>query len=317
MKSMLSMTCLLPGLVATAFAQPVPAGLTVSGRINTSIEHRSLPGRSVDGVFNNASRLRFVGREDLGDGRSAGFWLEHGFDADTGAASSASAFWNRRAWVSLAATGLGELRLGTVPSESYFATADDVSWHNHDTGVSADALYVIVARKLNKLAWTGRPAEGWRVDLGVSAGEGAPNAGRDLDAALWWQGAALDLGLGCERSRVAHQCALRATLPLGAVTLGGYLQRDDGGRRAGAGGRTAWRFAAMGRHGAHDLHLNLGGAGAYDTLPGSSARQATLAWGYTLSARTRVYALHTRLDDRAALYGGTLRALALGVRHNF
>lgn len=299
--------------VQTAGAQST---LTVSGRLNTTVEHRAVQGRSVTGVYNNASRLRVIGTEDLGGGLAAGFWLEHGFEADSGAASSASAFWNRRAQVSLAARGWGEVRLGVVTSESYFATADYVSFHNHDTGISADALYVIVARKLNKLAYTATPADGLRLDLGVSPGEGAPKAGRDVDAALWWKLPAVDLGLGCERSAVARQCALRALVPVGALTLGGYLQRDRDGKRAGLGTRSTWRLAAMWKLGAHDLHLNLGAAGAYERLPGSSARQATLAWGYALSARTRVYALHTRLADRGGLYGD-VRATAVGVRHNF
>lgn len=65
---------------------------------------------SADG--SSASRLGFRGIEDLGGGMRAGFWLESGMSADTGAVGAPSgAFFNRRATVSLMG-GFGEIRLG-------------------------------------------------------------------------------------------------------------------------------------------------------------------------------------------------------------
>jgi hypothetical protein len=57
---------------------------------------------------------------------------------DTGV--SASPFFGRQSEVNLSGA-FGTVRLGRWISESYFATADYVSMHNHDTGSSSDALY--------------------------------------------------------------------------------------------------------------------------------------------------------------------------------
>lgn len=62
------------------------------------------------------SRIGFRGIEDLGDGLSAGFWLESAILPDTGATQGG--FWGRRSTVSLAHRSYGEIRLGRdyVPS---------------------------------------------------------------------------------------------------------------------------------------------------------------------------------------------------------
>ena len=50
--------------------------------------------RSLTGNGLNSSRLGFRGVEDLGGGLKAGFWLEHGFNPDSGTQSDAARFWN-------------------------------------------------------------------------------------------------------------------------------------------------------------------------------------------------------------------------------
>jgi predicted porin len=47
-------------------------------------------------MLDNSSRIGIRGTEDLGGGLKAGFVLEHGFAADTGAAAG-STFWGREA----------------------------------------------------------------------------------------------------------------------------------------------------------------------------------------------------------------------------
>ncbi|WP_443586377.1 hypothetical protein, partial [Salmonella enterica] len=51
----------------------------------------------------------------------------------------------------------GTLRLGRFTSEAYYATADYVSLHNHDTGDSADIFYLPIAaitgRDRNKVGY--------------------------------------------------------------------------------------------------------------------------------------------------------------------
>lgn len=67
-----------------------------------------------DGTTNglNGSRLGFRGVEDMGGGLKAGFLLEEGVIADTGALGQGGRGFGRQAFVSLTRDGAGEVRLG-------------------------------------------------------------------------------------------------------------------------------------------------------------------------------------------------------------
>lgn len=71
--------------------------------------------RTLSSDGEGANQLGFRGSEDLGGGSTARFWLESQLFPDTGASGSSSLagqFFNRRAFVALANTKLGEVRLG-------------------------------------------------------------------------------------------------------------------------------------------------------------------------------------------------------------
>jgi predicted porin len=126
----------------TAMAQ---SSVTLYGRINTTVERQKVGDESVSGLYNNASRWGIRGTEDLGGGLKAGFTLESGFNSDTGTGSAwthptTGMSFARQSEVNLSG-GFGMIRLGNFVPESYYATADYISMHNHDTGSSSDALY--------------------------------------------------------------------------------------------------------------------------------------------------------------------------------
>ena len=77
---------------------------------------------------NATSRWGLRGSEDVGNGLSAGFWLESGYAIDTGAIISN--LFDRRATVSIGSSKLGELRLGRdfVPSYSNWSRFDPFSY---------------------------------------------------------------------------------------------------------------------------------------------------------------------------------------------
>jgi GBP family porin len=58
------------------------------------------------------SRWGLRGTEDLGGGLSAVFWLENGFNVDTGAFKNGGDLFGRQAWVGLSATQYGTVTLG-------------------------------------------------------------------------------------------------------------------------------------------------------------------------------------------------------------
>ena len=99
------------GISGGVQAQP---SVTVFGVVDTAWNHVSASGsgslnRILEGGNSN-SRFGFRGQEDLGGGLKAGFWLENGFNPDTGTSgatstnnidSAANALFGRRATVSL------------------------------------------------------------------------------------------------------------------------------------------------------------------------------------------------------------------------
>jgi predicted porin len=201
MKNKIALTALTALATLTAGSAFAQGSTEIYGRINLSAERQKLNGQTDTGIYDNSSRIGLRGTEDLGGGLKAGFVIEHGFSADTG--SAAGTFWGRESTVSLSGS-LGTLRLGNMPaSEAYFATADYVSMHNHDTGSSSDALYgfVAVGALQNTIAYTrgwccacsaaaARAPRGcrwwwWRCRRGRAAA--APRAGRRRGSAGGWR----------------------------------------------------------------------------------------------------------------------------------
>jgi predicted porin len=308
---------LAAAMALTAGVASAQSNVTVYGRLNLTIENQKVGIASARTVEqNNSSRIGFKGTEDLGGGLKAGFQIEHGFAPDTGAASQSS-FWARQSEVFVSSASAGTLRLGNFTSEAYYATADYVSMHNHDTGTSSDALYAYLGRNTNKIAYRAPElVKNLSVEAGVSLAESVVGAKRTTDIAVNYAIGGLQLGAGYEKNNKAHELALRALYEAGPFAVGGYVQRDK--NAFGAGSRTNLRLVGKYVVGSGDFHVNVGSAGKTGSIANSSALQYTLGYNHNLSKRTKVYAFFTKLDDSAAgLYGGDFRSVALGLRHNF
>jgi predicted porin len=301
------------------------SSVTIYGRVNVTAERQDADGKKTYQLVNNASRIGFKGTEDLGGGLKANFILEHGFNLDTGASSQGASFWKRQSEANLAG-GFGMVRLGNFTSEAYYATADYVSMHNHDTGPSSDALYAYVSRDTNKIAYRAPEfVKGLSLEGAVSAGEGAAKTTRSYDFAANYALGGLQLGAGAARNNAQEQFAVRALYEFGSVILGGYVQRDkEGYNPLGAqgnksfGNRTTYRLTGAYMLGSSEFHLNFGSAGDYSKVNSSSAKQFTVGYNYNLSKRTKVYGYYTKVDDSTAkVYGGDFSSIAVGLRHNF
>ena len=326
----------------TAMAQ---SSVTLYGRINTTVEHQKLGDNSATVMQNNASRFGFRGTEDLGGGLKAGFVLESGFSSDTGAA--ASTFFGRQSEVNLSGN-FGMVRLGNFFPESYYASADYVSMHNHDTGPSADALYVDpnwmgangkvdqdgrsgANGTKNKIAYRTPVMGGFWAEGSMSMHEKAAgtNNKNGYDLAANYNTGSLNLGGGYSRWDSNWQGSLRALYTFGQFTVGGYYQRND---ETLLGSRNNFRLSGMYALGASEFHLNVGRANSWSKLSDSAATQFSLGYNYNLSKRTKVYTYYTRINNsNNATYGyginGNLQgtqgagkdfsSFALGVRHNF
>jgi predicted porin len=310
------LAAVLAGLAATS-AQ-AQSSVTIYGRLNATVERQKLADGATRTVLqNNSSRIGFKGTEDMGGGLKAGFQLEHGFNVDTGTPSQ-SAFWARQSEVNVGG-GFGTLRLGNFTSEAYYATADYISNHNHDTGTSADAFYAYIGRNINKIAYRAPALGPVTIEGAVSLHEQTAGGNNTYDLAANYQAGPLHLGAGYEKNDKANQFAVRVFYELGDFGLGAYVQRDENGidPTRVLGKRTTVRLSAMYTLGLSEFHLNYGRAGDYDKLAGDQkAQQATFGYNYKLSKRTKVYGFYTKIDDKGALYGD-FSSLALGVRHNF
>lgn len=137
---------LLGVAAATALGSPAvfAQGVTIAGVADAAVRSVSHGGlgsvKSLASGSNSTSRLIVRGSEDLGDGLSASFHLEHGIALDTGAPTSTTQFWDRRSTVSLASRSLGEVRAGRdfVPSYSSWSRFDPFSY----VGVASSSNFV-------------------------------------------------------------------------------------------------------------------------------------------------------------------------------
>ena len=115
----------MAALAATgAFAQ---SSVTISGAMDAGIQNQKYGnGTSAQNVStgnNGASRLRFVGVEDLGNGTKANWLLEMQPNFTNGTTSSSGLF-NRGAWAGLSDAKLGEIRLGRQGTNNVSAVCD-------------------------------------------------------------------------------------------------------------------------------------------------------------------------------------------------
>lgn len=310
-------TALAAAFVCLPLSAMAQSTVNLYGRVNTTVESVKFGNGSRQTVVNdNSSRFGFTGSEDLGGGLKATFRLESGFRSDTGA--TAGALFGREAVVGLSG-GFGTVRLGQQAYlPAYLATADYVSMHNHDTGTSSDALFggfQLPARQSNSISYTTPSFSGLTVEVAQSLRENVAGAQNQTDIAANYDAGPLHLGAGYQKFGDNKLLALRALYEFGAVTVGGYYERDD---FVTQGDRNNFRIAAMYTLGASEFHANVGSAGKFSKIANSKAQQYTLGYNYNLSKRTKVYGYVTRVNDSAAgVYGGDFNSTAVGVRHNF
>ena len=125
------------------------------------------------------SKLGFKGTEDLGDGLSAEFRLENGFNGDTGTAAQGGRIFGRQAYVGLTG-GFGAVKLGRQWTPAYLALGNIDPF---EAGLAGDAsaflgsniFYDIDVRMSNAITYS-KSLNGVSVTLAYGLGEAAGNA---------------------------------------------------------------------------------------------------------------------------------------------
>ncbi|WP_246312262.1 porin [Pseudaquabacterium terrae] len=304
-------------LATAAVAASAQSNVTLFGVVDVAARHvkngdntlRSLSGNGL-----NSSRLGFRGVEDLGGGLKAGFWLEHGFNVDTGTQSDAARFWNRRSTVSLSG-GFGELRLGRDFTPTYTGFADydvfgtngvaDAGKFNSVLGTNADTA----TRSDNEVSYfTPGNLGGFRAQVSFAPSEKV--AGKKYMGGRVAYGAGpLDVSLAYGQTTVTPSAGedkykfvvLGGSYDFGVAKLTGYVSQAEFANlemqvanigvqvplgqgilrasyiRADASGRTA--------------------AGA--NTENNDANQIALGYVYNLSKRTALYTTVARVNNKA------------------
>ena len=179
-----SLTCAaLAALCASASAQ---SNITIFGVLDQAITkgnggtaaNQAANGTSKAWTMKSAAnnRLGFRAIEDLGDGLSAQFLLDHRFNADTGV--PAPVFWNGRSWLQLNSTTLGSIWMGRDYFVTFYtAVKSDPFGFDGVGSIGTDAFAGFLAtdtfRTANTIGYKSpRLASGLSFQLTTSLGEG-------------------------------------------------------------------------------------------------------------------------------------------------
>jgi predicted porin len=283
-----------------------------------------------------ASRLGLRGTETLGDGWSAGFWLEASLAPDT--ANSSFSF-DRRSTVSLISRGIGELRLGRDWVPTYREWLDLDPFGDAGLGKSTNlavangmvpsgGAYNTLRRADNLISYfTPGGLGGLYAQLSVAAGEG-------------------QLGNKYVGGRLGYSDG-----PLVGSTSWGKTQvtANDDGEMWNVGGSYDFKsLQLMGFYSSFEIGSSmqenwlLGIAapfgpwllrGSYQGMSGKEGLSGQEAWGlavgvqYSLSKRTALYATYSTISNTNTSFtvasdppltrGNDSKGLDLGIRHSF
>ena len=289
------------------------------------------------------SRLGFRGTEDLGDGLSAGFWLEAALLPDTG--ENQGVMWNRRSTVSLASSKFGELRLG----RDYMPTFWNMSQYAPfgTVGVAGTANIIenwpfgvggarTLVRANNSVSYflpraLGGALNGVYGQVTVAAPEGTGGA-RYTGARLGYAAGPLDVAIAHGQTPIDGGPSFKisnlgASYDFGVVKLMGFYsdQRAGPDRQKSAQIGASVKVGDVGYVRASFMNSDRSGPGVDD----DDAQQLAIGYLHYLSKRTALYATYSQIRNRgnavyvtsdsspAATPGGTASGLQGGISHNF
>ena len=311
----------------------------------------------------SGSRIGFKGTEDLGNGLSAGFVVESGFAMDTGASGQGGLTFGRQSFVSLSSP-LGTISAGRQYSPYYKALRDIADPFEDGLAGQAPNLMVPNRRMDNSLRYASPKLAGFSTELVYSAGEVAGDSTRKraLSGALNYDEGPLALSVSHFRRESAsaglhaYNTLLAARYKVGNYQLhAGYAFNRGMGTVGGGGSSTLANGATSGSGtvtsatsiitsgtigvpGASSRDLVLGLCATFgphsfagsvvehmDRSPANQdARQYGIAYLYSLSKRTDLYAAYARINGKngapftvgnATDDGKGNRAFNLGLRH--
>jgi predicted porin len=277
----------------------------------------------------SGSRLGFKGKEDLGDGLSAFFQLENGYNIDTGSAGQGGLLFGRQAFVGVAGK-LGAISLGRQYSPLYTTLRDVVD--PFEIGLAGNVTNIIPGntRVDNMVEYKTPRYAGFAADLAYGAGETAGNSAknRTLGAALSYADGPFNVTLtnhikeNADASDSARYSLLVAKYKVSRFSV----DLAHGVTRGVAGARS--RDDVLGGTWTEGVHTLLASYIRHDdqTSANKDARQWAAAYLYALSRRTDLYLSYGHISNRnGASYtvgngtdtGTGNTGTDIGIRHRF
>ena len=301
------------------------------------------------------SRLGFKGKEELGNGWSALFLLENGFQADNGAMGQGGLLFGRQAYVGLQSP-YGTLLLGRQYTPEYLVK---VFADPFGSGYVADSKNIIAtsgnafSRMDNTLKYQSPGMAGVNVELVAAPGEvsGDSTAGRQFGGSLAYTAGPLQLRAGyhnrnndtatLKNTDNARNAVLAAVYDFGVAKAHLLYGSNHGlnssslrnaanpfGRASVPVASTDSRDVLLGLTVPFGPHALLASCLRKDdrTARRQDASQVAIGYRYALSKRTSLYAVYARIDNRnGASYtvgnsieaGSGDRAASAGISHAF
>lgn len=335
------------------------SGITTYGMIDMAIIHESGgaagPVTKVTSGVSAGSRLGFKGSEDLGNGLSALFVLENGFQGDTGAAGQGGLLFGRQAFVGLR-SGFGTVLVGRQYTPQYLVV---VFADPFGSGYVADSKNIIatsgdsLSRMDNTVKYLSPTVAGFTAELAAAPGEVAGDraAGRQLSGSIAYAKGPLQIRVGhhdrnndtatLKNTENGRNTVVAAVYDFGVVKAHALYGVNHGlnssvlrntanpyGRSVAPVASTDSRDTLVGLTVPFGPHTFLASYLHKDdhTALDQDARQLAVGYLYALSKRTSAYAVYAHIDNRngagytagnASDPGSGNRAASVGISHAF
>jgi predicted porin len=324
---------------ALPLAAAAQSSVTIYGVADAAIarEDTGVAGgsRSVLASGNQStSRFGFRGTEDIGGGLKAMFNLEAGSQLDTGMGDAA--LFGRRAVVGLEGA-FGQLTLGREYTPiSDVAGATDINGQGfYGTNLNSFNAGRLTRRVSNSVSYKSPSLSGFKLGAAYSAGEQSTGPSQNLAGlSLSYTMGNLYLGAGMhtiERQLTGDdkETIFGAAYKLGAVEFrGNYMSADP------TGNNNQYEQINAGASYTFGANKVFGNFQRSELENGARGNGFSVAYSYTLSKRTNVYAAYATISNNdlavfginsagsnatppAGALGADPKAFTLGVRHAF
>ena len=340
MKHKILAIALVSALPLVAQAQ---TSVTMYGMVDASIgvENNDAPGESsrtvVTSGSQSSSRIGFRGTEDLGNGLKALFNIEAGVAVDTGATDSN--MFQRRAVVGLQGA-FGTVTVGREygPIAAVAGASDTLGQGFYGSNLAAFGTNRLTRRLSNSVNYQSNPLSGFTLRAAYGAGERSVDPSGDVTGvALEYANAGLYIGAGYQNvERLATGDDKEYNAGIGYKfgdfeVRAGYLAADpETGILPSAKYEQKNAGVSYG-FGANRVFLNYQ---QQELASGAEGKAVTVAYTYTLSKRTNVYASYAKLRNNnngvfaltsaagtlalpATAFGADPQVYNVGVRHSF